>query len=1653
MGDPQRSPDPAPAAADDPLRQEFFALEREAKARGAEPSAARLFHELGRQWEERAKNPRSAAVAYQQAYQIAPAFRPNLQSARQLFTEVGNWQMVVQLLDAEIAAAEPSEAPALLFEKATLLEDHLSRESEALAALRACLAARPTDLALLLNLEGRFAASADYEGLVDVNLLFAEALKDSALRAHHLTCAALLCEHRLSRPAQAATLLRSAFALERKNPLLLAAMRRLAEREGQHDELLGVLAAEAERLGPLAGPTYLHIAKVYEKLDRRADALASLTAARRVNPQDPLVLSELARAFEVQGRHEDLADVLRALAEQVTDETEVVALNLKLAALYEEDLRRDEEAIVCFQSILARIPGHLGALSGLGKLYHKLGRWQELVTINDAELEALAESKQRAARLYRAAEILEQHLGRTDEAVERYRRCLKLQADFLPAHKALVRLYEKAGRFAELLDLYERDLVHTLDRDQTVAVLSKMAVVAEERLGDVGTAIDCLRRALDAASDHLPTIRSLARLYERSGNWRELIHLNETEAGLAGDTQRVLALHHQNAEILDLALNDRPGAINAYERLLALSPSYLPALQALGRLFAQEARWDDLVRMYQAEAEISPSPEHSANLIYKIGELHEHRRADAPAAIASYREVLALAPQHFNALRALARIYRAQGAWEALIEVLRAEAQNRTDPLERANAIYQVATIWEDQLGRNDMAQRCYEESLRLAPGHPSALRALERLCTIERNAKGLVAVLELETQTAPTVGAKVDAYVRLAEIYLDQFVEPSRAAQCCEAALEIDSQNLIALKLLERVRAGDRSRRSELRDRLAAGVGDPGLKAGLKLVASLDRDRPPEAGLGALQEAFVANVSDARVGASLEKALRRTGDQDGLLAYLQKRIERAGSPEERASLLMRRGELAEAALQQRPLATESYRAVLQLDPSFIPAYAALRRVALATDQFDEAISAFEGEGEASRDPANAAAAFVSAGKLAAGRLNDRERALSCFKRALERDPLHAEAGQEAEVLLSELAASEELAHFLQRRGEARLGQKDTSGAKADLLRAARVWASLPEHAPRALIVVEQLLELDPDHTGALEVKGNLTAAAGQYADAAAAYAHRVQQGGEPRELLPFHLKLASLYQDHLQDFTRAAAHLMTALTTDPVHVEALERLATIHTASRNWTGASDCLKRLLEVDAVPHARARWTVALAGIVEEGFRDLPQAAELYRKALELDPVEGAAVDRLLGLYDRLQKLPELVELLENQASHAQGADPQRACALLLRVAAIEAGPLSRPPRAIDALRKVLQIDPASLPAHVELARILSEDPASTDDAVVQHRRILQLDPGKLESVHSLFRTWQAAGLADRAFCAAGALEFLNAANSDEAAFYEQTKNRLPSQPLPRLLSLSEIDLLSHPGVRGDPLVALFGVMGDQLAKILPPAFDSLGVDRRADRLRAEHPLTVMIRKAADVFGVEAFELFQSKRGLFVVETGDPPALCVGQDVAKRFAAREQFFLMGRALFGLLHKTAVLNKLSSGEVADLLGNTVRIAQPMFDLLGRPNDDQIRQLRRAFPRKILKALEAPSQRLMTVKALDLDFTLEALAYSADRAGLLLCGDVNVGLSMVLREGNYSGVKPDDSAAIVHAVRQREDLRELVAFSLSDDFFRLRQKIGISV
>jgi hypothetical protein len=386
-----------------------------------------------------------------------------------------------------------------------------------------------------------------------------------------------------------------------------------------------------------------------------------------------------------------------------------------------------------------------------------------------------------------------------------------------------------------------------------------------------------------------------------------------------------------------------------------------------------------------------------------------------------------------------------------------------------------------------------------------------------------------------------------------------------------------------------------------------------------------------------------------------------------------------------------------------------------------------------------------------------------------------------------------------------------------------------------------------------------------------------------------------------------------------------------------------------------------------------------------------------------------------------------------------------------VAEIYAGPLADPSRALAHFRFVVERDPMNAAAHAALAALYMRDATTTPLAIEEHRHLLKLEPTRVESFQALFRLWESVKQTDKAFCVGGALSFFRAATEAQAAFYNESKNRVPHEVTARLQP-PDVDALMHPRLRNSPVLEVIRAIGDQVGKFHPPNFESAGIDRRNDRLKPDHALFKAVRAVAQVFDVEEFDVYQSRRGAVFLETSEPLAVCVGQDMVRRFNVREQKFLFGKMALGLFNKTAVLDKISTGEATDLIGNAVRIFSPEYPL-GRRNDEVTKQLKKSLSRKSLKALETAAMMLATADV-DVVQTLEWLAWSGNRAGLVMCGDVAAGLNLILRhDANQSSPRAEPSEPVAHLVEGRLDLRDALVFVLSDEFFKLRQKLGLGL
>ncbi|HEY6098982.1 MAG TPA: hypothetical protein VIW03_06110, partial [Anaeromyxobacter sp.] len=166
---------------------------------------------------------------------------------------------------------------------------------------------------------------------------------------------------------------------------------------------------------------------------------------------------------------------------------------------------------------------------------------------------------------------------------------------------------------------------------------------------------------------------------------------------------------------------------------------------------------------------------------------------------------------------------------------------------------------------------------------------------------------------------------------------------------------------------------------------------------------------------------------------------------------------------------------------------------------------------------------------------------------------------------------------------------------------------------------------------------------------------------------------------------------------------------------------------------------------------------------------------------------------------------------------------------------------------------------------------------------------------------------------------------------------------------------------------------------------------------------------------------------------------------------RTTAREQRFLAGRAAARLRTRSCLTELLPATALAGWIAAAVRSVVPGY-AHGEPVDEEmVRRIARGVARRARRPLEEAARALAgTPGSPDVAAWQAAASATADRAGLVFCGEVPAALGILLRDG--SARAPEGAAALARAAG-RPDVLALLAFAASEAHFSLRQRLRVAV
>ncbi len=962
----------------------------------------------------------------------------------------------------------------------------------------------------------------------------------------------------------------------------LQALAKLYVRGNQWAKLVRMHLGEAERATDnlRRAAAYARVAEIQEQnLGNREEAMAQHARALGLVPGYDVSFRALSRLYHEAGRHSELVELYERAVELAADEETRFTYLFKIGRLFEDALDAPKHAIFAYRRILEIDERHFGALHALQRAAERSGEWKALVEALEHEARLLTDARRRVALLHRAGEVSEELLRDDEAALAHYRAVLAIEERYAPALGSLGRIHHRAGRWDDLLGVYEKELALAKEPAERATLLHRMGRLAEEQLGRDQDALAYYRKASAADASHGAALHDFQRQLSVLGRHQELVTVLETELSRApeGDPRARVAL--RLAEVHETHLDAPDKALAAYEKALEMAPQLRAALDGRARLLARTGAHPALAAALEAEAGSSEDAAARIGARLRAGEVCRDDLNDLPRAAKNFEAVLEDEPGHPAALVALENIYSERGDTEALRRVLRAQAASFVEPRAQVGALRELIRL-DEATGQPSLAD-C-RAILERSPGDARALEAAERSALASGDAM-VVAELDAELFALPQLGLSAAYDTRLGEYFEPQ--NPVRALERYRAALASDPENLAAARGVSRV---------------AEAVSDPVLlEEAAEGEARVTRDAPRAARLlteaaeqrqargdvigaaKALERALEIHPPHLNAAAQLVQLLDERGEVDRLIQSLSSAAQRCQEPDASARHWIAVAGLHADRRNDIPAALAALARVEKDLPNHVPTMLHLSELYMRDRQFSQAADRLQRVLSTSPSEEVALAANLRLAELYHEHLDKPDAARRALDAVLSKDAEHSEALLrllKLQMQKGDVAASETARRLA-------LASRDTRSRVEAWTMLGRLRRKANEADAAAAAYAEAIRIEGVDGAAATELKelfvsqkvGGATPAWSVYADALLQFTSTT--GVLPEALAKAYLEAARVLADELGQIEPAIDLIERGIAVQPEDVPLRVELATRLRRARSLPRALEELRRLLDLE------------------------------------------------------------------------------------------------------------------------------------------------------------------------------------------------------------------------------------------------------------------------------------------------------------------------------------------------------------------------------------------------------------------------------------------------------------------------------------------
>jgi tetratricopeptide (TPR) repeat protein len=1130
------------------------------------------------------------------------------------------------------------------------------------------------------------------------------------------------------------------------------------------------------------------------------------------------------------------------------------------------------------------------------------------------------------------------------------------------------------------------------------------------------------------------------------------------------------------AELWEGPLADQVQAVASYQAALEADPHSMAALSALERQYRQAQQWPDLIEVLQKKAGVLEDTEDVIRHKHQIGQLYEEKLGDGQRAVETYKEILSVDPQSLEALKALERLYERTGDMEHYLDVLEQQLDVTGTDEERISLYERMASAWEEQFRKPERACESLEKILLINDRHEPTLQALERLYRQERRSPELVETLRRHINAVNDPTVRISLYAQMGEVYEEELRDVDRAVEAYNDILSFDGDNNAALAALARLyeKIEDWDRAIESASRLVELTDDRDTRVDLyQRIGRIYEERLDDALTAETRyaDALALNPSYLPAMQSLTSLYQERGDWLKAAQMMVRAEEVVPNQLEKAKLLFEAGRLYRDRLDNEMQAGELFARVLDLDPEHVEAGEPLAAIYFRDQKWAElepildmlVRKASEGRKADNKDLNQL---YYRLAKTA-DELGNGDKALRYYKLAYDLDATFLPVLLGRAALLYRMEEWDGAFKIYQTILVHHRESQKASEIVDIFYRLGNIKLKQGERK-KALNMFEKALEVEADHRPTLQAVIDLQQQSGDWE--AVIHAKRqliaIADEAEQVKLLD---EIGDTYHKQLNNPQKAITAYLEALEVKSGNHVILHKILDLYTETKQWKKAVEVIHHIADLEKDPIRKGKYFHAAARILRDEVKSLDESIDMFNQALDFyfqtpEKVTETNFAEYLKAFEAIDKICTAKKDFKTQERNyrkmlkrmpAQGHDTVKV-ALWHALGEIYRTRLREMNAAIQAFEVAAQLDPANAARHEILAELyMMAGPDFSQKAVHEHLVLVRRDPFRVDSYKALRKIYMDTRQYDKAWCMCSALAFLQRADADETQFYEQYKQKGFVRAKARLTEEMWRKNIFH-SEEDQHIGSVFAAVWQAVALLKSGEHKQFGLKRKDKRdLATDQALfSKVFNYVSQVLNVNQPEVYfrpEQQGGMQLANTKERgvliPSLVVGAELLQGRGDKELAFPIARYLTMLKPEHYLrLTIQTNTELGIAFLAAVKLVQPNFP--APPNqaatvEQYLAAMRTTVRPEWHEQLALVVQSFIKTKGqIDLQRWSQAVDLTAHRAGFLLCNDLALAARFIQME-----------PATVGGMSAKDKIKELVLYSISEEYFDLRQHLGITI